>query len=125
MAVGSFKLPNVTATAIDPYDWTRPADWLTMPTPGTQEFVGLLAITDDTVNYLALQFAGNYTVDWGDGVTENVATGVKAQHQYTYSAISSSTLSTRGYKQVLVRVTPQSGQNLTIIRRNGRNICFL
>lgn len=116
MAIGSFKLPNVAASApVDPFDWTRPADWLTMPTIGTQEFIGLLAITDDSVNYVAVQFAGNYTVDWGDGVTENVATGIKAQHQYTYSSISNSTISTRGYKQVLVRVTPQSGQNLTII----------
>lgn len=112
MAVGSFKLPNVTIPVVDPSGWTRPSDWLAMPTIGAQEFIGLLSITDDESNYVALLCAGAYTVDWGDGVTENVATGVKAQHQYTYSSISG-TPTTRGYKQVLVRVTPQAGQNLT------------
>ena len=121
MAVGSFKLPNAVATTADPSGWTRPADWLAMPAIGTQEFIGLLAVTDDSVNHIAFTFQGAYTVDWGDGVTENVATNVKAQHSYTYSSISSGTLSSRGYKQVLVRVTPQAGQNLTKIDLQQQN----
>ena len=121
MAIGSFKLPNTAGAAVDPDAWVRPTDWLAMPTIGTQEFIGLLAITDDESNHIALLCAGAYTVDWGDGVTENVATGVKAQHTYTYSAISSGTLSTRGYKQVLVRVTPQAGQNLTTVNLQQTN----
>lgn len=108
-------------SASDTSEWTRPIDWLTMPTIGAQEFIGLLAITDDESNHIALNCAGAYTVNWGDGVTENVATGVKAQHSYTYSTISSATLSTRGYKQVLVRVTPQVGQNLTTINLQQQN----
>ena len=121
MAIGSFKLPNTAGAAVDPDAWVRPADWLAMPTIGTQEFIGLLAITDDESNHIALTCQGAYTVDWGDGVTENVATNVKAQHTYTYSAISSGTLSTRGYKQVLVRVTPQAGQNLTKVDLQQQN----
>ena len=115
MAIGSFKLPNATAAVVDPYAWTRPSDWLAMPTIGTQEFIGLLAINDDESNHIAILCAGAYTVDWGDGTSQNVATGVKAEKSYTYSSISSGTLSTRGYKQVLVRVTPQAGQNLTTV----------
>ena len=95
--------------------YTRPTDWLAMPTIGTQEFIGLLAIHNDSSNHIALLCTGAYTVNWGDGVVENIATGVKAQHTYTYSAISDGTISTLGYKQVLVRVTPQAGQNLTSI----------
>jgi hypothetical protein len=110
MAVGSVKLPATNNT-----DWIRPYDWLPMPTNGAQEFVGLLAIHDDDSQYIALLCRGAYTVDWGDGVIENVADNVKAQHQYDYSTISSSTLSTRGYKQVIVRVTPQGVGNLTVI----------
>jgi len=120
MAVGTFKLPIVAAEAPS-NDWVRPSDWLAMPTIGTQEFIGLLAITDDESNHIALTCQGAYTVDWGDGVTENVASNVKAQHTYTYSAISSGTISTRGYKQVLVRVTPQAGQNLTVINLQQQN----
>jgi hypothetical protein len=120
MAIGSFKLPSGGST-VTADDWVRPTDWLAMPTIGTQEFIGLLSITDDESNHIALTCQGAYTVDWGDGVTENVATNVKAQHSYTYSAISSGTLSTRGYKQVLVRVTPQAGQNLTKVDLQQQN----
>ena len=120
MAIGSFKLP-IGGSTVTADDWVRPTDWLAMPTIGTQEFIGLLAITDDESNHIALLCQGAYTVDWGDGVTENVATNVKAQHTYTYSAISSGTLSTRGYKQVLVRVTPQAGQNLTNVNLQQTN----
>lgn len=121
MATGSFKLPNTAGAAVDPDAWVRPSDWLAMPTIGTQEFIGLLAVTDDESNHIALTCQGAYTVDWGDGVTENVATNVKAQHTYTYSSISSGTLTTRGYKQVLVRVTPQAGQNLTKVDLQQQN----
>jgi hypothetical protein len=101
--------------------YTRPTDWLAMPARGSQEFIGLLAITEDDSNHIALLCAGNYTVDWGDGVIENFASGVKANHSYTYSSIGGETISTRGYKQVLVRVTPQAGQNLTTLNLQQQN----
>ena len=119
MATGTFALP--LSSGENEFGWTRPSDWLPMPAIGTQEFIGLLAITDDEMNHIALSFAGNYTVNWGDGVTENYNIGVVAQHSYTYASISNATLSTRGYKQVLVRVTPQSGQNLTTINLQQQN----
>ena len=96
--------------------WTRPADWITLtaPTSNEQKFVGLLGISNDNSNYVALLAQGNYTVDWGDGVTENFTSNTKASHQYTYSSISSD-ITSDGFKQVLVTVTPQAGQNLTVI----------
>ena len=96
--------------------WTRPADWITLTAPASneQKFVGLLGISNDNSNYVALLAQGNYTVDWGDGVTENFTSNTKASHQYTYSSISS-TVTSDGFKQVLVTVTPQAGQNLTMI----------
>ncbi len=96
--------------------WTRPADWITLTAPSSneQKFVGLLGISNDNSNYVALLAQGNYTVDWGDGVTENFTSNTKASHQYTYSSISSG-ITSDGFKQVLVTVTPQAGQNLTVI----------
>jgi len=96
--------------------WTRPADWITLTAPSSneQKFVGLLGISNDNSNYVALLAQGNYTVDWGDGVTENFTSNTKASHQYTYSSISS-TVTSDGFKQVVVTVTPQAGQNLTMI----------
>jgi surface protein len=97
--------------------WTRPADWITLTAPASneQKFVGLLGISNDNSNYVALLAQGNYTVDWGDGsATENITSNTKASHQYTYSSISSD-ITSDGFKQVIVTVTPQAGQNLTVI----------
>jgi surface protein len=97
--------------------WTRPADWITLTAPDSneQKFVGLLGISNDNSNYVALLAQGNYTVDWGDGsATENITSNTKASHQYAYSSISSD-ITSDGFKQVIVTVTPQAGQNLTMI----------
>jgi hypothetical protein len=98
--------------------WTRPADWLALPSivSTDQKFVGLHAVYPDS-NFLALSAAGNYTVDWGDGsAPENVASGVVAYRTYDYTnAAFDGTLTSRGYKQAIVTVTPQSGQNLTTL----------
>ena len=97
--------------------WTRPSDWiaLTAPESNEQKFVGLLGISNDDSNYVALLAQGNYTVDWGDGsAPENFTSNTKASHKYTYSSISS-TVTSEGFKQVIVTVTPQAGQNLTAL----------
>ena len=98
--------------------YTRPSDWLTMPTVATssQTFAGLFAVCNHDSNYVALLATtntGNYQVDWGDGTITTHASNTTAEYKYTYSSISDSTLSSRGYKQVIVRVTPVSGNILT------------
>ena len=101
-----------------PTTWVRPADWLPLPTltESDQKFVGLHAIYPDA-NFVALSASGNYTVDWGDGVVENFVSGAVAQHEYNYDTYDTgnSTLCSRGYKQAVVTVTPQAGQNLTAL----------
>lgn len=99
--------------------WVRPADWLPMPTvlATEQKFVGLYAVFPndnfaESSNNIALQCWGNYTVYWGDGVVEDYNQSVIAYHTYDYNAISSTTACSRGYRQVLVIVVPQSGLNL-------------
>jgi surface protein len=106
-----------------PAEWVRPADWLpiTEIDASEQKFIGLMAITDDDSNFAALSASGAYTVDWGDGTTTNHATATTALKLYDYSAISNDTLSERGYKQVIVTVTPQAGQNLTALNLNVRH----
>jgi hypothetical protein len=100
--------------------YVRPEYWLQLPYvgPTEQKFVGLFAVYDIYDNYVAFTCSGNYTVDWGDGVVENVSSGVRAEHRYDYSAVSSSTLCVRQYKQVIITVTPQVGQSLTSINLN-------
>lgn len=97
------------------YKWTRPTDWLTLPTVGSsdQKTVGLVAIYDNESNYIAFTATGNFTVDWGDGTSPvNYTSGATAQYKYDYATISAGTLSSEGYKQVIVTITPQAGQTL-------------
>jgi len=67
--------------------WKRDTSWLPMPTvsPSEEKFVGLVAVYRTIPNYIALRAAGSYTVNWGDGNTENVAAGVVAYHSYDFN----------------------------------------
>ena len=111
-----------TPPAPDP--WVRPADWLALPTITEDDnmFAGLLAITNDEANYIALSAAGNYTVDWGDGTIENYNSGVTAQHYYDYNNTALvGTECSRGYRQAVVKVTPQPGATFTGINLQLRH----
>jgi len=96
--------------------WVRPSDWLPLPTVlnTEQKFVGLHAVIENGDNYVSFSFTtntGDYQVDWGDGTVTTHASSTKAQYQYDYNTydITNSTLSTRGYKQVIITITPVSG----------------
>ena len=117
MAIGSFILPMGSGGGSTPSGntWIRPLDWLTIPTPGTQEVIGLMAVYDDGGNYVALQCTGSYIVDWGDGTVTNYPSNTVASRQYVFSTIDPLTTTTKGFRQVLVRITPQSGQNLSTV----------
>ena len=100
-------------------EWVRPSDWLPMPTNITsadQIFVGLHAVFESGQNYCAFSFStstGQYKVDWGDGTVTLHNSNTIAQKDYDYSTISNSTICSRGYKQVIIKVTPVSGNLLT------------
>jgi surface protein len=107
----SFGTSAVTGTG----PWVRNPQWLTLPTVSAaeQKVVGLYRI-DENSNFLAFRCLGNYTVDWGDGTTENFSSNTSAYHEYDYTnAAFDGTLTDDGYKQTIVTITPQAGQNLT------------
>lgn len=109
----------------NPTSWRRPSDWLDLSISASDEkFVGLVAVTDDGSNYLALTAGGNYTVDWGDGTVENVSAATQAQHLYSYSSLSAGTASSRGYRQAIVTVVPQAGAQLSTVDLNAKHTGF-
>ncbi|CAB4154531.1 Protein of unknown function DUF285 [uncultured Caudovirales phage] len=112
--------PLPSRTTADTY--TRPADWAAMPTvtTGDKKIVILAAVWNLTSNFIAFNVSGSlgYTVDWGDGTSPvNVATGVQAQYNYTYSTVPGS-VTTRGYKTAVITITPQSTGTLTSVNFN-------
>ena len=105
-------------------DWVRPIDWLTLPEvyDGEQKVIGLWAVYDGDSNFCAFTISGACTIDWGDGsAPENVSDGVKANHNYVYTDLSSGTECSRGYRQAIITITMQVGQNLTSIDFNQRH----
>jgi surface protein len=101
--------------------WRRPEDWLPMPmgiTSANQIFVGLHAVIENGDNYVAFLFTtstGQYQVDWGDGTTTLHNSNTIAQKQYDFATYdpTNTTLTSRGYKQAMITVTPVSGNLLT------------
>jgi len=101
-------------------EWARPLDWLPMPTvtSAQQTFVGLHAVIENSDNYVAFLFTtstGQYQVNWGDGTTTLHNSNTIAQKQYDFATYDTgnTTLTSRGYKQAMITVTPVSGNLLT------------
>ena len=114
------KIDAITGGRSSPVinEWVRPSDWLpiTKPDGTSQKVVGLFAVFDSDTNYVAFSANSPYTVDWGDGsAPENYATNVQCQHKYTFASIDPTTTTAEGYRQVIITITPQSGQNLSSI----------
>ena len=97
--------------------YQRPGDWLSLTDmSATEGFSGLHAVFEHGSNFCAFTCAGAYTVDWGDGSSpENFASGATAYHNFAWADCDASTLTSRGYRQAVVTVTPQSGQSITSI----------
>ena len=125
MAVGKFHLPILSGSSsggnLTPEPYVRPVDWLSIDSlvnSGDQKVVILAAVFEES-NFVAVQCQGNYTVNWGDGTVTNYSSNTIAYYQYdwNYSGFSGTTTS-RGYKQTIITITPQAGQNLTLVRLN-------
>jgi len=113
---GGASTPAVTG-------WQRPVDWLPMPVDAPNKIAILAMVRDTTGEYAALKIVcdGGYTVNWGDGIIDNVASGLVAEHQYLYTDTNlDGTLCTRGYKQAMIVITPQTG-DITEIYLNNRH----
>jgi len=115
----SFKSKSPTT----PY--SRPSDYLSIASiSSSQERVALLVfISNDDSNFLAFTISGDYSVDWGDGTSGNFSSGAAASKTYDYATYdpSNSTLNSEGFKQAIVIITAQAGQNLTSLNFQTRH----
>lgn len=108
--------------------WTKPSDWLdyTVPAASDQKIIGTVAVFNQDSNYFAVNMtttdASTYTVDWGDGTSANFASGVTAEKNYTWSSISSGTLTSEGYRQAIVTITPTTaGRTFSNVQPSRRH----
>ena len=100
------------STSAGPQPWIRPSDWITFtpPSASEQKVIGTVAVWNQDSNYLSVLVtttdASQYTVDWGDGTSTNHNSNTLAEKNYTWSSISSGTVTSQGYRQALVTITP-------------------
>lgn len=125
MSSGLLSNQFIDTTSRDPFvPWTRPTDWLPLTDPviGDQKIVMLWAIFPGDQNWFTITCSGAYSIDWGDGgAVTNTATATQTNKQLLWASYSGSTLTSRGYRQAIITVTPQAGQTLTSIAINVRH----
>jgi hypothetical protein len=105
--------------------WSRPADWLALPSVPAQGLVGLCGVWETLpYNYVAVRArsnvaatsGGGYLVDWGDGsAPQEYAENTIASKVLDWNSCLSTTLTAQGYRQAIIKILPKSGQNLTTI----------
>jgi len=106
--------------------WVRPSDWVsfTTPTSAEQKVIGIVAVYNQDSNYIALActVTGGYTVDWGDGTSTTHTSAATAQKNYVFGDLSAGTLSSRGYRQAVITVTPTTvGATFSAVNLDRRN----
>ena len=114
------NVPNVLPTDWK-YDindpWVRPTEWLDLNVPDgvPEKIIGLVAVFPNeraAQNYVAFNLdtddGSSYTVDWGDGNVETLASNVTHYHVYDYDDLPVNT-EFRGYRQAVFEVTLGDG----------------
>lgn len=87
-----------------------------LPSVSDNQIVGTYAVYNNNSNYVAITISGSFTVDWGDGTSNNVnanAAATTISHSYdtaSYAAITASVYN--GYKPVVINIQA-SGSGVT------------
>ena len=109
------KNTQIKSDFVNTSKWVRPSDWTAMPsvTTADQKICILYAVWDTGSNFVAFRItaASGYTVNWGDGTTTNYASNTTAERNYDYATVGG-TVSSEGYRMVMITITPQAG-NIT------------
>jgi hypothetical protein len=95
--------------------WVRPSDWLPMPTvnPGDEKFVGLFSVWPFSYpSPVGLRCDVPFTVDWGDGTPPQNYPAGSAYYHYDFASINPATTTSRGFRQVIITVTPQASYHI-------------
>lgn len=80
---------------------------------GDEEVLMLVKVFEEGENWLTFRCRGAYEVDWGDGDVTTHNDNTQCYKSINWSGVSDTTLTSTGYRQAIVRVTPQAGQQLT------------
>lgn len=113
--IGPGPVPPIPPTPFPPTPWVRPTNWLTLPSITEDEEVVMLVAIKEEYPFAFINVDGDYTVEWGDTTSNNYSSGAGTQyHQYTWADLAGTDID-GGYRQAIIRITPQVGSNLTVL----------
>ena len=128
LSPGNVKRRLPAGTLYEDIIWNRPTEWLDLnkPTDTPEKIIGLVAVLEDVgdSNYVAFHLdtsdGSSYSVNWGDGNTETLASNATHYHVYNYDDITSDTSTMksttfRGYRQAKFEVTLQGSATFSQI----------
>ncbi len=100
-------------------EWVRPADWISLPSAQANSVKILHAVFDQAENYVVIKMQTSdgsaYTINWGDGNTTTALSNTNTTYNYSYSnAALDGTLSSRGYKQAIITITPSGAATFSL-----------
>lgn len=122
--LGDQQLYKYAVRSSDYYE--RPKDWLVLPAaPEPQGVRALVAVFNGGANFFSILCQTAFTIDWGDGNVINYANNTTANYTYNYNNINPATECSRGYRQAIITITPQAGQNLTYVAFNRPAAAFV
>ncbi len=115
-------IPQGSGSGGEPSDdgWTRPADrpappWGEGEIPTDNTIYMLFGVMPAGPNDYAIALSGAaYTANWGDGTSDNYASGAKAEHLFDYASLNVAP-NAEGIKWVWMKFAPTSAGNFTTI----------
>lgn len=109
---------------IDELEYNRPVDWLPLPSIAFDEHkIYLLCSVGYEYQYSPISFTVNgtdITIDWGDG-TSSIGAG-EHSHLWDKDDIDPGTISTRGYRQVVVEISGTSITEISFLYGDAMNV---
>ena len=121
MAVLLRKSGRVVTSSVSRERYIRNPEYLNLPTlVNGDEKIYLLTKIYEHSNYFRLYATGNYQIDWGDGQgIQTYTSGTYADYEIDWNNISSSTVTTYGFRQAIITVEPQAGASLNLFQCYG------
>ena len=104
-------------------NWARPSDWISVPTPAIgSEVVNILyGVHEDGPNFLSIQATGTFSVNWGDGSSQSVYSNSYVRKELLFGSYSSGTITSDGFRQALITVTPNTPGTFLNFNLNNRH----
>ena len=95
--------------------YTRPAEWLTLPevNEGDEIVYMLVGLSENASNEIQVNCMSDFTVDWGNGDIQNYTTNETVSYTHQWGDSDDTTLTSDGYRQIIVKITPQTPRNFT------------